>query len=120
MKTPHRKHSFIYFKNNFLTEGKVGVGGKGEKDEKPTASVRPTTPGSEPYWNVRLPTDIIPTHYDVTVKIDLDKRRYDGKVAIFVNVTIPTIYVMVHTNTINITESSVQKIGSDGRFHNRI
>lgn len=74
-----------------------------------TAAPGPTTPGSEVWWNVRLPNNIVPEHYDVLLYIDLKKSEFFGNVAIRVNVSSSTENVLVHVNKMNITSASVEK-----------
>ena len=77
----------------------------------------PTTPGTEVWWNVRLPDNIVPDHYDVVLYIDLKKLVLFGDVSILVNVTKPTENVLVHVNKMNITQSpTVEKASSGGKF----
>ncbi|KAJ7382213.1 hypothetical protein OS493_036246 [Desmophyllum pertusum] len=87
-----------------------------KEDEGSTGSVAvstsapgPTTAGTEVWWNVRLPDNIVPVHYDVLLYIDLKKLEFHGKVEILVNVTKPTENVLVHVNKMNITSVSVEK-----------
>ncbi|KAJ7393673.1 hypothetical protein OS493_003330 [Desmophyllum pertusum] len=53
-------------------------GEKEEKEEVSPTSVGPTTPGPEPWWTIRLPGDIKPYHYDLTLNIDLNKPNFKG------------------------------------------
>lgn len=79
-----------------------------------TAAPGPTTPGSEVWWNVRLPKDIVPEHYDVRLYVDLEKSEFFGSVAILVNVSSPTENVLIHVNKMNITSASVEKASGGG------
>lgn len=79
-----------------------------------TATPGPTTPGSEVWWNVRLPKNIVPEHYDVLLYIDLKKSEFFGNVAIRVNVSSATENVLVHVNKMNITSASVKKASGGG------
>jgi len=79
-----------------------------------TSAPGPTTPGTEVWWNVRLPENIVPVHYDVVLYIDLKKLEFYGDVAILVNVTEPTENVLVHVNKMNITSVSVERASSGG------
>ena len=92
-----------------------------KEDEGSTGSVAvstsapgPTTAGTEVWWNVRLPDNIVPVHYDVLLYIDLKKLEFHGKVEILVNVTKPTENVLVHVNKMNITSVSVEKASGGG------
>ena len=79
-----------------------------------TAAPGPTTPGSEAWWNVRLPKNIVPDHYDVVLYIDLKNSEFFGNVAIRVNVSSSTENVLVHVNKMNITSASVEKASGGG------
>ena len=79
-----------------------------------TAAPGPTTPGSEVWWNVRLPKNIVPEHYDVLLYIDLGKSEFIGNVAIRVNVSSSTENVLVHVNKMNITSASLEKASGGG------
>ena len=69
------------------------------------------------WWNVRLPDNIVPDHYDVVLSIDLKKLVFFGDVSILVNVTKPTENVLVHVNKMNITQSpTVEKASSGGKL----
>ena len=66
------------------------------------------------WWNVRLPDNIVPDHYDVVLYIDLKKLVFFGDVSILMNVTKPTENVLVHVNKMNITQSPVVEKASSG------
>lgn len=86
----------------------------GESTPAPTTTTTPgpTTPGTEVWWNVRLPDNIVPDHYDVVLYIDLKKLVFFGDVSILVNVTKPTENVLVHVNKMNITSAKVEMASS--------
>lgn len=42
----------------------------------------PTPDPSKGYDEYRLPTDLKPTHYDVTIRTDLEKLTFDGFVKV--------------------------------------
>ena len=65
------------------------------------------------WWNVRLPKNIVPVHYDVLLNIDLKKLEFYGNVEILVNVSTSTENVLVHVHKMNITSVSVEQ-ASDG------
>lgn len=85
-------------------------GVKGEKEEVGPTSVGPTTPGPEPWWKIRLPRDVKPYHYDLTLHIDLNKPHFNGTVATWVDVLSPTPYVLLHAVDMNITKAEVRKV----------
>lgn len=70
----------------------------------------PTTAGPEPWWRIRLPDNVIPFHYDLTLHIDMNKPNFKGKVKIWFNVTSPTPYVLVHALDMNFTANEVRKL----------
>jgi len=90
-------------------------GGKNSSLVVTTAAPGPTTPGSEVWWNVRLPKDIVPEHYDVVLYIDLENSEFFGNVAIRVTVLSSTENVLVHVNKMNITSASVEKASGGGK-----
>jgi len=83
---------------------------KGEKEEVGPTSFGPTTPGPEPWWKIRLPRDVKPYHYDLTLHIDLNKPHFKGAVATWVDVLSPTPYVLLHAVDVNITKVEVRKV----------
>jgi len=86
------------------------------KEPTPIATIGPTTPGTEVWWKVRLPHNVVPDHYDVELNIDLDKLEFNGSVTILVTVREPTENVLVHVNKMNITSASVEKASSGGKL----
>ncbi|XP_068711712.1 glutamyl aminopeptidase-like [Montipora foliosa] len=81
----------------------------------PTSTPGPTTAGTEVWWNVRLPNNIVPDHYDVLLSIDLENSKFSGEVDILVNVTEPTENVLVHVNKMNVSSALVVKASSGGK-----
>ena len=90
-----------------LYTGSASVVAGGEPTS--TASPGPTTAGTEAWWNVRLPENVIPDHYDVSLRINLKELWFDGDVSILVHVTQSTDIILVHVNLMNISEVSVQE-----------
>ena len=99
----------------FLTEDEGKDEGSKDSGVATTSAPGPTTPGTEVWWKVRLPHNIVPVHYDVTLYIDLKKLEFYGDVAILVNVTEPTENVLVHVNKMNISSASVEKASGGGK-----
>lgn len=64
---------------------------------------RPTTAGPEAWWQIRLPRDIVPVHYNVFLNVTPDLPRFDGNVEIVVNVTSSTDLILVHISGLNIS-----------------
>lgn len=91
--------------------GTMSLEGQENKDNQdPTPFDGQTTPGTDAWWNVRLPHFISPKHYDVTVRVDLKKFKFNGHVIILINVTNPTKYVLLHANELRVTLVSAQTI----------
>lgn len=88
----------------------LAPGGKGEKEEASPIPVGPTTPGPEPWWQIRLPDNVKPYHYGLTLHIDLNKPNFKGTVNIWVDVLSPTPYILLHAVNMNITKVEVQKL----------
>ncbi|PFX22347.1 Thyrotropin-releasing hormone-degrading ectoenzyme [Stylophora pistillata] len=70
----------------------------------------PTTAGPEPWWRIRLPDNVIPYHYDLTLRIDMNNPNFKGKVKIWFKVTSPTPYILVHALYVNFTANEVRKL----------
>lgn len=85
------------------------VGTSKPKINVPTAVPSPSTPGTDIWWNVRLPKHITPKHYDVTIFVDLKKFLFNGHVSILIDVKEPTEYVLVHTNKLAVTSVAVHQ-----------
>ena len=91
----------MYFVNTHLADKKEEV--------SPTQSIGPTTPGTEPWWQIRLPVYIRPKHYNLKLYIDLSKPNFRGKVDILTNVSKSTPYILLHSRDLNFTTVKVQK-----------
>ncbi|XP_068743782.1 glutamyl aminopeptidase-like [Montipora capricornis] len=86
-----------------------------EKEVGPTP-VGPTPVGSTtavdttgPWLEARLPNQIQPSHYNITLHIDLTKPGFNGTVHIWINVSSPTHFILLHTRNMNFTRVEVQK-----------
>lgn len=77
--------------------------------------MHPTTPGTEEWWNLRLPRHIKPFHYNIFLNITVDLPRFDGRVDIFLNVTRPSDVILVHVDGINVTHVRVQDMKTGGQ-----
>jgi hypothetical protein len=93
---------------HFVEGDKDANEGSGTITPTSPSSPVPTTAGTEAWWSVRLPKNIIPVHYEVLLDIDLEKLRFDGNVVIYANVTSPTKLVLVHVNEMNVTSVKVK------------
>ena len=70
-------------------------------------TVGPTTSTLKPWEKIRLPTDIVPDHYDMLIRVYLDTLRFSGNSNITINVTKATDKILFHINKINITDVEV-------------
>ena len=66
-------------------------------------TARPTTSTLKPWEKIRLPTDIVPDHYDMLIRVYLDTLRFSGNSNITINVKKSTDKILFHVNKINIT-----------------
>lgn len=60
---------------------------------------------------VVLPTNVVPTHYDVTLEVDFDKFTFDGTVVIDLDVAKDSSSISLNTNEIDIHTTSVHADG---------
>ena len=70
----------------------------------------------DPWENVRLPANIVPDHYDVSLRVDLESFDVTGEVAINAQVVSETLYILVHVSDMNITSVQVSQGGSTVRI----
>lgn len=71
--------------------------------------MRPTTLGTGPWSQVRLPDNIKPSHYDIILSIDLTKPHFNGTVSIWIKISITTPYILLHISNMNVTLVEVKK-----------
>lgn len=78
-----------------------------ENDNYKLARVRnitrlpPTTPTTDhnqkpPYYNIRLPKNIVPMHYDIFLDVNMESLEVNGTATISVQITNRTRYVIIH------------------------
>ena len=73
----------------------------------------PTTPVSLPHPSpdyIRLPENVKPYHYDLTLYIDLSEPHFKGAVDIWIHVSSSTPYILLHTRSMNFTRIEVRKV----------
>lgn len=90
-------------------QGKV----KREQTEGPTSSVSPTEPtGPEPWYQVRLPQNIRPIHYDFYLDPYLEQNTFQGKVSVLIKVTEKSdfmSYILIHIKDMTVKDAKVYK-----------
>lgn len=78
-----------------------------------TTSVSSTAPGScTGVWcSIRLPSDVVPYHYNLFIKAYVKQLKYEGKQEAFFKVTKPTNVVIVHIKQMTVDSVSVKSLG---------
>jgi puromycin-sensitive aminopeptidase len=66
---------------------------------------------SDPY---RLPSDVVPAHYEVTLELDLDRERFAGEVVISAEAVAAVDTVVLNADDLTITSARVGTGRSDG------
>ncbi|THH32969.1 hypothetical protein EUX98_g1220 [Antrodiella citrinella] len=69
-----------------------------------SAGAPPSTKDPKDY---RLPTNVEPTHYDITVRTDLEKLKFDGFVTVHLNVKEDTSKVVFNTTQLELGDLTV-------------
>lgn len=76
-----------------------------------------TNYSSEHHWSgLRLPRSVIPSHYDLELKINLDKFDFIGSCNITAYVNISTRFILFHKNFLDLNESTI-KVRTDLRHY---
>lgn len=82
-------------------------------------TMAPTEPtGPEPWYQVRLPQNILPIHYDFYLDPDLEKNTFKGNVSVLIHVTAKSAYmsfILIHINDMNVTRAKVFKRALDAK-----
>ncbi|XP_054706486.1 uncharacterized protein LOC129216302 [Uloborus diversus] len=65
--------------------------------------------GTAPWYHYRLPSYIVPRHYDLVVYPMLDEDRFNGSVKITVSLQKPSDYFLVHAVELNVSKVEVKK-----------
>ena len=68
---------------------------------------KPTVQPGLAWSNIRLPDNLVPSFYELQLKVDLDNFEFEGSVEIQVDVTKSYEYVIVHVNSLVIMGSQV-------------
>lgn len=88
-------------------------------DEPTSITMAPTEPtGPEPWYQVRLPQNILPIHYDFYLDPDLEKNTFKGNVSVLIDVTAKSAYmsfILIHINDMNVTRAKVFKRALDAK-----
>jgi len=69
------------------------------------------TTEQQPWENVRLPQNILPEMYNITLQVDLETSSVTGEVNVLCNVTTPTRYVLIHAKDMNVSVAYVRQGG---------
>ncbi|ESO98455.1 hypothetical protein LOTGIDRAFT_174264 [Lottia gigantea] len=72
------------------------------------------------YFGIRLPRSIIPSNYELEIKVDLTNFEFKGSVNISISVNETTKYVIFHRSRIQIIENSIRIIPRLDVAHPRI
>lgn len=80
---------------------------EGDLDAWRMTTPKPTVNPKLPWSDIRLPHTFIPSHYNITLKVDLSKFVFSGSVDIEVACKKDTDYVIIHANDLDIKESQV-------------
>jgi len=89
------------------TSKTLGANAQNESHALNTSDGISTTNHSFPWLNIRLPRDVLPEHYDIYLKIDLENNTVTGAVNISVNISSSKRYIYFHVNFLWITRENV-------------
>lgn len=81
----------------------------------PTTSVQTTLDPAEPWKNLRLPSHIVPIHYDITLYPNFyeDNGWFYGNETVELDIKQSTRYILIHANFLNITRTGLTKLNGD-------
>eukprot|EP00057_Strongylocentrotus_purpuratus_P017247 XP_011671721.1 PREDICTED: aminopeptidase N [Strongylocentrotus purpuratus] len=81
---------------------------------EPTPSPGPTASAPQPWDSLRLPTDLIPSHYDIGLRIYIDdEQRFVGSISITMECKQSTHLLLLHSKELNIIPTSVRMLSVD-------
>ena len=102
--------AFLTF--SFLELGK----GRGNSTTLPPTTIPLTTPGNEPYHNIRLPKHIRPIEYDVLLKVNMNSDDVEGLSTIKTMITKPSKYIMIHSIGYRTVTAGVKVWGTEDKI----
>ena len=86
--------------------GGSGQAGSGSEGSGQTSSM--------PWDNIRLPTSVTPSHYDVNLNVNLNTFQVMGSVNITCSINSETKYILLHAQDMSIGQRDVQAQGEGG------
>lgn len=65
-----------------------------------------------PWANTRLPSDVMPVHYDILLHPNLTTMKFSGSVQITVKILQVTWHIILHSSKLNITKATLASLSS--------